>query len=312
MHRDLKFALKGIWSSLALGVAAGLLSCSQPPSACEFEVAFDSTQDGSTEVYSLALDSLVVRQITDFPEPGIANRFPDWSPDGRELVFVSQNSNGIGNLFIVAADATGLRKLTSDPARNENPAWSPGGDWIAFEKGKGEDWGLYLIRPDGSDLGRVEGKNLFHPSWTPDGRHLAVVTGDESDYYGAILDLEDGRLQRFTPAGVRVGSVKWSQDGTAIAFDAVIEDNFDLYVADPDGSNLQRLTESPVIDARPEWSPDGTKLLFHSTRDFGSVHGDGQWDHFELYLLDLKTGKVERLTQNESFDAHPDWCKAAD
>lgn len=272
-------------------------------------MTFDSTRDGSTEVYTLALDSLAVRQITDFAEPEIANRFPDWSPGGRELVFVSENSAGTGNLFIVAADGTGLRKLTSDPARYENPAWSPAGDWVAFEKGTVEDWGLYLIRPDGSDIQQVEGHNLFHPSWSPNGERLAVVTGDESEYHGGVLELEDGLLERFTPEGLNVGSVKWSPDGAAIAFDAVIEDNFDLYIVDNDGSNLRRLTDSPAIDARPEWSPDGSRLLFHSTRDFESVHGNEQWDHFELYLLDLKTQEVKRLTENDKFDAHPDWCK---
>lgn len=287
-----------------------MLSCSQQPSACDFAVTFDSSRDGSTEVYTLALDSLAVRQVTDFPRPEIANRFPDWSPGGRELVFVSENSDGVGDLYLIAADGTGLRKLTSDAARYENPAWSPGGEWIAFEKGMGEDWGLYLIRPDGSDLRRVGGRSLFHPSWSPDGRHIAVVTGDESEYYGGVLELDDGLLERLTPDGLNVGSVKWSPDGTSIAFDAVVEDNFDLYIVDNDGSNLRRLTDSSAIDARPEWSPDGTTLLFHSTRDFGSAHGDEQWDHFELYLLDLKTREVQRLTENEAFDGHPDWCSA--
>ncbi len=304
----MKFAQKRIWSSVALGAAAVLLSCSQPPSACEFAVTFDSSRGGSTEVYTLALDSLAVRQITDFPEPEIANRFPDWAPGGRELVFVSETSDGIGDLFIVAANGTSLRRLTSDPARYENPAWAPGGRWIAFEKGKGDNWGLYLIRPDGSDLQRVEGHNLFHPSWSPDGKRLAVVTGDKPEYYGAVLELGDEELRRFTPKGLSVGSVKWSPDGTAIAFDAVVEDNFDLYVVNTDGSDLRRLTRAPAIDARPEWSPDGTKLLFHSTRDFGSGRGGDQWDHFELYLLDLETREVRRLTENDKFDAHPDWC----
>ncbi len=305
----MKLTWKRIWSPLALGVAAVLLGCSQQPSACDFAVTFDSTRDGNSEVYTLALHSLAVRQITDFSEPETANRFPDWSPGGRELVFVSENSSGVGDLFIVAADGSGLRKLTSDPARYENPAWAPGGHCIAFEKSKGRDWGLYLIRPDGSDLRRVGGDNLFHPSWSPDGKRLAVVTGDESEYYGGVLGLDDGLLKRITPEGLNVGSIKWSPDGTEVAFDAEVEDNFDLYTVENDGSNLRRLTESPATDARPEWSPDGSSLLFHSTRDFESVHGDEQWDHFELYLIDLDTREVKRLTENEAFDAHPDWCR---
>ena len=308
----MELGLVRTWNFLALGVAAaGLLGCNEPPRPCEFELTFDSTRDGSTEVYTMDLDALVARQITDFPEPDIANRFPDWSPDGREIVFVSEDEGGIGDLHIVAADGSGLRRLTSDPARYENPAWAPSGDWIAFEKGKGEDWGLYLIRSDGNDLQRVEGTNLFHPSWSPDGERLAIVTGDEPEWFGAILHLDGSQPRRFTPDGLNVGSVKWSPAGTAIALDGVIGQNHDLYIADEDGSNLQRLTDSPTIDARPEWSPDGTELVFHSTRDFGSVHGDGQWDHFELYLFDLESREVRRLTSNEVFDAHPDWCRVA-
>ena len=306
----MNLALKSIWSSLVLGAAAGLLGCSESPGPCEFELTFDSTRDGSTEVYAMDLDSLAVRQITDFSEPDIANRFPDWSPDGREIVFVSEDRSGIGDLYIVAADGSDLRRLTSDAARYENPDWAPEGDWIAFEKAKGDDWGLYLVRTDGSELQRIEGKNLYHPSWSPDGERLAIVTGDEPAWFGAVLRLDGAELRRFTPDGLNVGSVRWSPGGTKIAFDAVTGTNLDLFITDEAGSNLQRWTESPAIDARPEWSPDGTELVFHSTRDFGSVHGDGRWDHFELYLLDLETRKIKRLTRNVAFDAHPDWCNA--
>jgi Tol biopolymer transport system component len=158
-----------------------------------------SSLNASNRRWQTALGSLAVWQITDFLEPEIANRFPDWSPEGLELVFVSEKPDGVGDLYIVAADGSGLRKLTSDPAPYENPAWALRGDWIAFEKGKGEDWGLYLIRPDGSDLRWVEGENLFHPSWSPDGERLAVVTGEDSEYYGAVVDLDDEGLRRFTP-----------------------------------------------------------------------------------------------------------------
>ena len=275
-------------------------------------MVFDSTRDGSTEVYLLDLDTLAVRQITNVSDPEIASRFPDWSPGGSEVVFVREDAHGIGDLYVVEVASSDLRRLTSDPARYKNPAWSLGGDWIAFERAHGEDWHLYLMRPDGSDLRRIEGNNLYQPSWSPGGHHLAVVTGDEVEYYGAVLDFSSSEVRRVTPEGMSVGSVKYSPDGSRIAFDALIDDNFDLFLVGEDGANLQRLTESAAIDARPEWSPDGTKLLFHTTRDFESGHADPRWDDFELYLLDLATRQVERLTENEVFDAHPDWCPPED
>jgi TolB protein len=139
---------------------------------------------------------------------------------------------------------------------------------------------------------------------------LAVVTGDDDEWFGAILSLEGGDLHRITPEGLIVGSVKWSPKGSRVAFDAVVGTNFDLFVVDESGSNARRLTTSPAIDARPEWSLDDSSLVFHSTRDFGSVYEDGRWKQFELYVLKLDGGTIERLTTNEVFDAHPDWCLA--
>jgi hypothetical protein len=39
--------------------------------------------------------------------------------------------------------------------------------------------------------------------------------------------------------------------------------------------------------------------------------GEENWSEFELYLLDLSTGEIERLTDNSFFDGHPDWCTPA-
>ncbi len=278
---------------------------------CQYEIVFDSTADGSTEVWALDLESLRVRRITASADPRVSNRFPDWSPDGQQVVFVSEDEGGTGDLFLIKQDGSHRRRLTHDPARYENPAWGPNGDWIAFEKGVGENWdswGLFLIRPDGSGLHSLEGTNLFHPSWSPEGTAIAVVTGSEEEWYGAVFSLEDGTLLRVTPEGLTVGSVKWSPDGRWIAFDGGVGEHFDLWLVDRNGHNMRRLTTSPAIDARPEWSPNGSHLVFHSTRDFDSTREDGRWEQFELYLLDVRDGAVQRLTDNRVFDAHPDWC----
>lgn len=296
---------------LALTIFA---ACSAPAglgAACAYEIVFDSDREGSTDVYLLDLETLDTRRVTR-ATPGISNRLPDWSPDGRTIVFVSEDGAGQGNLFLVSPDGSNLRQLTHQRGRYDNPAWSPRGDQIAFELEREGEWALYLIRPDGSQKTRIgpTGANLFHPSWSPNATELAVVTGSEVAWVGALLDLETAQLSLMTPAGIDVGSIKWSPDGRRLAFDGVTETNFDLYVVATGDDAAERLTTGPAVEARPEWSPDGSTLVFHTTRDYGSVGGAERWEEFELYLLNLRTRVLTRLTHNTAFDAHPDWCAA--
>jgi Tol biopolymer transport system component len=277
---------------------------------CATRVVFDSERNGESEMYVLDILSGDVARLTQHSS-GAANRFPDFAPGGQFIVFVSQGEQRTGQLFIMRSNGEGLRQLTTDEAEYENPAWSPSGDWIAFEMEWQGVWGLYLIRPDGSNLHRIgpDGVNLFHPSWSPDQSRIAVVTGNEEAWVVGILDLSTGAVDRLSEPGLDIGSVKWSPDGSRLALDAVSGSNFDLYLLDLETGELRRLTENPAIDARPDWSPDGSQLVFNSTRDQGgSSAGQEQWDEFELYVFDLESGGIERLTNNSWFDAHPDWC----
>ncbi len=73
-----------------------------------------------------------------------------------------------------------------------------------------------------------------------------------------------------------------------------------------DGTNVQRLTHNDKVDARPVWSPDGQRIVFHSNRD-GSSDQPGVFSEHEIYVMDADGGNVERLTDNNHYDGHPDW-----
>jgi Tol biopolymer transport system component len=304
----------GLWALLIMVTACGCVARAPriPVSPCSSsQIVFDSDRSGQSEVYILDLVSQRVTPVTSHEQVGAGSRLPDFAPDGLHIVFVSANNVGEGYLFVIGTNGEGLRQLTTEEANYENPAWSPSGEWIAFEKGHAGVWGLYQIRPDGSDLRQIgpEEVSLFHPSWSPDERNLAVVTGTEEAWCAGILNIRTNAVEYVTEPGIAIGSVKWSPDGSTLVLDAVADSNHDLYALDLHTRELRRLTQHPAVDARPEWSPDGEQLVFHSTRDRGgSMAGEERWEEFELYLLDLPSGRITRLTDNAWFDAHPDWC----
>jgi Tol biopolymer transport system component len=92
----------------------------------------------------------------------------DFSPDGRSIAFVGF-TGGNADLWIMRADGTGRRRLTSSPMFEYDPRWSPDGRWIAFEGYTRDFPDLFLIDRNGRDRRRLTdtGKYAGNAAWRP-------------------------------------------------------------------------------------------------------------------------------------------------
>jgi Tol biopolymer transport system component len=134
-------------------------------------------------LYLADADGSHVRSLGATPVHGVSAA---WSPDGRRLAFVSFDDDNApvcpaascppsGELYVVGADGTGLRRLTRSKADDEHPSWSPDGSRIAFASGfdvrsQGHAPWLLVIHALGGRpvrVGHLSG--VIDPRWSPAG-----------------------------------------------------------------------------------------------------------------------------------------------
>ena len=249
---------------------------------------------------------------------------PAWSPDGRQLAFVSRRHQMYGfpgdlAVYVINADGSGLMRLTNSPAPDEWPAWSPDGARIAFNRFTCMNLdctqqgyrAIYTVNVDGSGLTRLTnpvgiGDDEW-PTWSPDGRQIAFArTADSTASDIFVMNSDGSNLIRLTDGRYAVRSPAWSPDGRLIAYarasaPATGNPDFDLYTMNADGSNVRQLTSGPAADWSPSWSPDGTQIVFYSEgRDPGQ----------SIFIVNVDGSGLTRVT-DYPYSFSPNWSHAS-
>ena len=220
------------------------------------------------------------------------------------------------DIYVAKADGSGLNRLTTSPAREYDPSWSPDRSKIAYRRQPGDDEGeaeIYVMNADGSgkrNLTRNPGQD-HSPAWSPDGTKIAFASTRGHQQllpYIWVMNADGSNPTRVTSISGEYPA--WSRDGTRIAFDVNtdIEPNigegapadFDVFVVNADGSGLRRLTDAPGEDQGPSWSPDGTKIVFQSNRGGGERFS-------RLWLMNADGSSQRRLTDQGGF--RPTWLR---
>jgi TolB protein len=155
---------------------------------------------------------------------------PTWSPDGKQIAFVSDHNSTFPTLWLMnAADGTGQRALSTPGLQQEavdSMAWSPDGSQLAV--------------------------TLFNE---PGPTQIALIPmGGVGRQPGKVLT---------APAGGSLDPV-WSPDGSWIGFAGRDGYAVDIYVEHPDGTSMFRLTNDNQLDRAPAWSPDGQQIAYLS------------------------------------------------
>jgi tol-pal system beta propeller repeat protein TolB len=193
------------------------------------------------------------------------------------IVFQSNRvAGGDTELYSVAPDGTGFKRLTTYAGADTDPAISPNGKkvaWAEFTPGGGME--IWVMKRDGTDKVRVTNTPTDEgdPAWSPDGRTLAFEVRDATGHLQIAIAKPSGRgYKQVTHAAGDNRDPAWSPDGTKIAFISTMDGPQDLYTMSRDGSMIQRLTSDPATADSPDWSPDGTKIVMSVSHQLVAIN----------------------------------------
>jgi Tol biopolymer transport system component len=204
-------------------------------------------------------------------------------PRGRKWSLAAALATAAVALLVPSLPADQLRvQLTSHPADDRCPRWSPDGQLIVFESKRSGTWDLWAVRPDGSGLQRLtdDSGNDRQATWSPAGGRVAFVSdrGGSPDLY--LLEV-GGRPRRLMAWEGKESQPDWSPDGRRLVFVSDRDGEPRLWTVSVDGGIPRQLTAAPFAAASPRWSPDGS-VIACSTRALS----DGAED--DVVLLDAE------------------------
>ena len=149
----------------------------------------------------------------------------DWSAKGNAIAFTSSR-DGNQEIYVIDADGTDLRRMTTAAGSDANPAFSPKGDLIAFESNRDGTPEIYVMNADGTGI--------------PE--RLTNFTAEP------------------TPSNVVVTKPTWSPTGDRIAFHRRVgpqgvRGHLEVYTINTDGTNAMQITftGSPGFSGFPSW-----------------------------------------------------------
>lgn len=277
------------------------------------EIAFSYYVDGKKSIYKANLDGSKVEEVTD--ENDRKNHHPKYARNGNQLVYLSEDQDGIQTLWRVNEDGSGWKQLTNRDLYVKEAISLDEKDAIYFVAMEAEEWkkgeesqegfDLYTINPQGEVRELTEGDYFAMDSLfvSPDGEdiYFSEFDGGKERIYSYSVDEE---VVNETPSLLpeeehdhSFYNPQLSPDGKYLAYTEVTEESeesslfeYELFLLDTEKGGSEQLTNFKKAVTSPEFFHTENKMAFMENTNWpGSpaVH--------EIRTIDLTTKEIESI-----------------
>ncbi len=259
------------------------------------------------------MDAYKVKAVIASSDP---EAFGMYSSDGLKIIYQAyKNDNWDLYEYDIATQSS--TQLTSDPAHEENPAYSPDQRYYVFTSTIDDhrdveyDQKLRDIYIQDRYQNRLtnltaNSSNDWRPRFSPDGKFIIFVSErndlrdvDFTQLYSHVFVMEiEGSFQlELTKSEGNDGNpVMTGGEMDPIYFDSNRSGEYAIYRMKGDGTDVSQLTfNAGANDAGPDVSTDGSRITFISDRD----------GNFEIYMMNIDGGNQQKLTSNPADDLAP-------
>lgn len=211
---------------------------------------------------------------------------PEFSPDGRSILYQSFTSGTLAHLWLMNSDGTDQRQISSRPGFS--PIWSRDGSVIWFVSLEHPNSSMWTIDPaTGFEKKLFDfDEEALNARAAPDGTVIAFNSKRSGALNLWLVPITGGAMKQLTFDNEFAGFPAWSPDGRWIAFQLKRGEDTHIATVSRDGGEIVQLTNEKGQSWINAWSADGEKVIFAGQRN-------GIWN---VYSVSRTTREIERLT----------------
>jgi Tol biopolymer transport system component/DNA-binding winged helix-turn-helix (wHTH) protein len=228
---------------------------------------------------------------------------PDYSPDGRRLVYGQSAIAGDNTgLWVMNADGSDRSPLVTDAGGLGNPSWAPDGTRVLVQRnGARSLWWIDLATRQLTQLAVDFARTDRNPRLSPDGREIAYwkIEGNGSTNVWT-QSVSGGSPHRVTADAESINYPAWSPDGQWLVVGIKRGKDTHVGVVSKKGGPVEQITNERGLSGAHSWSPDGDQIAFAGQRN-------GVWNVWAVSRRTHISRQLTHFTAPSDYVLYPSW-----